>query len=173
MRSLVVEPTPPVRRPHPPISRWGTLALGLLLLLQGTGKLVDPESYVDALATFRVFPASWLWSIAVVWLLAELSAGVLLLVAALGREPQRRSGLTGAWLALAIALSYLALLASAWSRDLAIANCTCFGGFLAQRLSPWVFAQEVSMISWCVWQLVQIGRWPGRQPYYLYLLPKW
>ena len=54
-----------------------------------------------------------------------------------------------------------------------IANCTCFGGFLPQRLSGWVFVQEASLISWCIWQLVQIGRWPGRQPYYLYLLPKW
>lgn len=134
---------------------------------------VDPESYVDALAAFKVFPAAWLWSIAVLWLLTELGAGVLLMVAALTREPQRRAGLTGAWLALAIALSYLALLSSASTRHLAIANCTCFGGFLAQRLSGWVFVQEASMISWCIWQLVQIGRWPGRQPYYLYLLPKW
>ncbi len=176
MRPLVVEPTPPRRRRHPGDSfstRASITLLGLLLFAQGSGKLLDPEGYVDALAAFRVFPSSWLWSLAVLWLLAELTAGVLLVIAGWSREPLRKLALAGAWLALFISLAYLTLMSSAWSRDLHIANCTCFGGFLAQRLSGWVFLQEASMISWCLWQLVQISRWPTREPYFLNLLPKW
>jgi hypothetical protein len=145
-------------------SRWATTVLGALLLAEGAGKLADPRGYVDALAAFRFFPTDLLWSAGVVWLTAELICGTALLVAGLARNPPRGVSLGGAIGALLLSIGYATLAFSAWFRGLQIANCTCFGVYLKQRLSLFVLAQELYMLAYTSWQVVKISRWATHHP---------
>jgi hypothetical protein len=135
--------------------------LGALLVAEGAGKLAHPRGYVDALAAFRLFPSAALWTVSVVWLLAELTCGTALLVAGLSRHPRRTSSLVASVGALGLSVGYATLAFSAYFRGLHIANCTCFGVYLKQRLSLFVLAQEVYMLAYTGWQVFKIWRWPA------------
>ncbi len=144
--------------PPPPKKRWATWILGGLLLLQGLGKAAAPAQYVRALAAFDAFPASFLWPVAVAWTAFELASGVGLITAGLAaRIP--RAARYAAMGAVAVSIGYALLTLRAYLLGLTIANCTCFGAFLAQRLSRFVLAQDGYMLLYSSWQLVRIRRW--------------
>jgi hypothetical protein len=135
--------------------------LGALLVAEGAGKLANPRGYVEALAAFRLFPGDALWTVAILWLLAELACGTALLVAGLSRHPRRTPSLVAAVGALGLSVGYATLAFSAYFRGLHIANCTCFGVYLTQRLSLFVLAQELYMLAYTGWQVLKISRWPA------------
>jgi hypothetical protein len=136
--------------------RWGPLILGLVVLAEGLGKLLEPRGYVAALAAFRALPPSLEWPVGVTWMAVELGSGLGLLVAGLARHPPRATVLAASG-ALLASLAYAALTFSAYGRGLEVANCTCFGVYLKQRLSPFVLFQDVYMIGFCGWVLRQLS----------------
>ncbi len=144
----------------PPRPRAAIIFLGVLLILQGAGKLWNVTGYASALGAFDVLPEWGLRPVALLWMLAELSCGGLLVYAGLSRAPARMPSVAGALGTLAITLGYAALTTSAWLRGLDVPNCTCFGVLLPQRLGPFVLAQDAAMIAWSSWVLVRLTRLP-------------
>jgi hypothetical protein len=128
-----------------------------LLLAQGLGKLAAPTGYFAALARFRALPTSAVVAVGMAFLATEILSGLGLLGAALNRAPNRKLALVAAVGALAISVGYATLIVQAYVRGLQIDNCTCFGVFLAQRLSPWVIAQEASMLAWTGWLVARMA----------------
>jgi hypothetical protein len=132
--------------------RWATLVLGALLCLQGLGKLVAAPGYVVALAGFEAVPLVLLWPVAIAWMAAELVCGAVLIWAGVARVMPRRMALVASIGAFLIQVAYASLTFSARARGVSVENCTCFGVFLAQRLSGWVLAQDVYMLGFTAWQ---------------------
>jgi hypothetical protein len=60
-----------------------------------------------------------------------------------------------------LSAAYLALDIGALARHLPITNCTCFGTYLAQRLSPFVVLQETTVVALLVWLLASVSTWPS------------
>jgi hypothetical protein len=135
--------------------RWATTLLGSILVAQGAGKLLSPSGYFQALERFRILPAIPL--IGSIWIALELLAGLGLLAAGLVKTPSRRF-VPFAAIALLLQLAYAFLSISAYVRGLEITNCTCFGIYLAQRLSWFVLVQDAYMIAYAGWQLIKIAR---------------
>jgi uncharacterized membrane protein YphA (DoxX/SURF4 family) len=127
--------------------KWARIILGVVLLAMGAGKLSDVHGYAAALAAFRVIPDGALQIVAIAWLCAELAAGALLVAGV------RTARVAGAPLALCVNIAYAALTTQAYARGLAVANCTCFGVHLAQRLSWFVLLQDAYMIFLSAWVL--------------------
>jgi uncharacterized membrane protein YphA (DoxX/SURF4 family) len=131
--------------------------LGLVMLAMGAGKLSDVNGYAAALAAFCVISAGALHTVAWIWLIAELCAGVLLVLG-------DRAARWGALLALVINLGYAALTTQAYARHLPIDNCTCFGVHLRQRLSWFVLAQDAYMIAFSAYVYYAARRATRRSP---------
>ena len=129
---------------------WARRILGLVLVAMGVGKLSDVAGYAHALAAFRVIAVAALPIVAWIWPSAELAAGALLLIG--GRVAR-----AGAIAAVVINVAYAALTTQAFARHLSIANCTCFGVHLRQRLGWLVLLQDAYMIAFSVWVLVKSG----------------
>lgn len=149
------DPTP--RRFHGAI-----IYLGILLILQGAGKLWNVADYAWALGEFHVFPLWTLLPIGVLWMMAEVVCGGLLVYAGASRTPARALALLGGLGAMAITLGYALLTSAAWLRGLDVPNCTCFGVLLPQALSPVVLAQDAAMIAWNTYVLLVLVRLPGQ-----------
>lgn len=131
-------------------------------MAQGVGKLLAPAAYLAALQRFNLVPPSALSSIATGWTISELVFGASLLVVGVARLPWPPMAWAGAVGALMLQVAYAVLTFSATARGLQIANCTCFGAFLPQRLTTWVIFQDLYMIGFSGWLLVRISAWPVR-----------
>lgn len=137
---------------------WARLILGVVLVAMGAGKLSNLAGYAAALAAFRVIPDAARPLLAIVWAFAELGAGLLLVAGG-------RAARSGAVAALAINVGYAVLTTQAYVRHLAVANCTCFGVHLRQRLSWFVLVQDAYMIALSAWVLAGVsGRSRRRAP---------
>lgn len=133
--------------------------LGALLVLEGAGKLLAPSGYFAALGRFGVVTGGAAMVTGAIWMALELAAGAMLLVAGLANRPPRRLALAAAVVALVLQLAYATLSTQAYARGLAVDNCTCFGVYLAQRLSWFVLVQDAYMIVFAALQLPKIARW--------------
>jgi len=145
-------------------ARWGLTALGLLFVAQGLGKAVDPDGYLASLDAFHLLrPAALgplsLGALGLAWTVLELLAGVAMLYGGLARAPAKQLAQSGITLALGLSVAYLVLDAGALARHLPIANCTCFGTFVAQRLSPVVLLEEAVVIAVLGWLFASSMRW--------------
>ena len=146
-------------------ARWGLTVLGLVFLAQGLGKTLDPDGYLAALDAFHVLkPAALgplsLGALGLMWTVLELLAGVAMLYGGLARAPAKQLAMSGIALAVGLSCAYLALDLGALARHLPIASCTCFGTFLAQRLSWFVVLQEAAVIALLTWLFASTTRWP-------------
>lgn len=147
-------------------ARWGLTVFGLLVLGQGLGKAVDPVGYMAALDAFHVLaPASFgplkLGSLALVWTVVELLAGVALLYGGLSRAPAKQLTMAGIALALGSACATLSLEAGALARRLPIQNSATFGSYLAQKLAWLALVQEAVVIALLAWLFVSVMKWPS------------
>ena len=140
-------------------SRWVTTLLGFLFFAQGLGKLLNPFGYVAALSPFDALPSAAIWPVGIAWLSAELLAGMGLIVAGLASHPPRLPSKTAAVLGLVITLAYAIMTTQAFARGLEITNCTCFGVYLAQRLSWFVLLQDAYMILYAGWVVRKLTAW--------------
>lgn len=139
--------------------RWATTVLGVVLLAEGLGKLLAPAGYFAALARFGPFDTTAAATVGSLWMALEICAGAALLVGGLSDHPPRSIALLGAITALVLQLGYATLSTQAYARGLDIRNCTCFGVYLAQRLSWFVLLQDAYMIFYSSWQVRKISRW--------------
>ena len=135
------------------LAQVGTLFLGVLLVLQGVGKFADWGGYLSALGAFGLFPEGGVYDAATVWAIGEVVGGALLVGGIVGTAPEPRIRKMGAVVAMVIGLAYFLLTSQAYLRGLPISNCTCFGTFLPQPLSPFVMAQDVVIVVWAGWEL--------------------
>ncbi len=136
----------PASAPGTRARRWALTLLGALLLAQGVGKLLDVGGYIAALGAFDALPVAANGSLAIIWLAVEISAGVGLLIAGLAKQPPRPLSFIAAALGVLTAVGYAAVTTQAYVRGLEVANCTCFGVYLAQRLSWFVLLQDAYML---------------------------
>ena len=100
--------------------------IGGLVLAAGVGKALDLAGFVPVLASYRLVPPAGLWPAAVGVTAAEVLIGLWVLSG-------RALGLA-ALAATAMHLGYAAIMATALARGLDLANCGCFGVFLARPL---------------------------------------
>ena len=127
------------------------------------GKFIDLRGYLEALLRFDVWGLATAPAVGSAWASLESASGLGLLAAGLSRAPRRGAALAAAVGAVLVSTGYATLTVSATVRGIAIANCTCFGVFLAQRLSPWVLAQDAYMVVMTVWLGTRASRW-SRSP---------
>jgi hypothetical protein len=116
------------------------VALGLVFLAQGLGKLVDPTAYMLALTTFRVIapvtltPLS-LAAVTLAWTALEIAVAVVMLKGALSRRPRARHTLATALVGLGIMAAYFSLELGALARGLEVPSTTSLGGLVHVPLS--------------------------------------
>ena len=140
---------PVAARRGPPIAR---VVLGLLVLLMAIAQATDVAGFADVLRGYHVGPADAAWLLAITFVVAEASAGVLLLVA------PARLRIWGAALALGVAVAWSILALQAFVRGLSVPNCGCFGVHLGQPLRWWIFVEDVEFIALGVLVLGSVAR---------------
>lgn len=97
--------------------------LGGLFIYAGAGKLSDPSSFSDAIASFSILPRHLVNFTALSLPAFEILMGLMLLVPL--DSPLR----IGAFGLILLNLLFIGVLASAWARGIR-ADCSCFGGSL-------------------------------------------
>lgn len=117
--------------------------IGLVLVATGIGKLLDLVGFANVISTYQVFSPSFpLYFIGLLISVGEVILGVWLF-----------SGKYLKWaalLALLMHLSYAAWSAFALFRGLKLANCGCFGVFLARPLSISTVYEDLFMSLLCL-----------------------
>ena len=126
------------------------LFIGAVLLATSAGKLLDVRGFAGVLKTYEAFPERVLLPLAFAIPLAELGLAVWLLS---GR------GLAGAALAsAAMHAAYGAWSATSLLRGLELANCGCFGVFLARPLGWRTVVEDGVMVGLSLWLAVLARR---------------
>lgn len=135
---------------------WG-FGLGLLIALQGFGKIINPRPYFEGVDAFRIpVPA---YVIGGFFIVVELYSGPAMCMGALFADSGALVVVAAVGSILDIA-GYVTLSLSAYLRGLAfrwnfacdredgkcVENCTCFGVYGAQKLSVWVLLQDVIVV---------------------------
>jgi hypothetical protein len=138
--------------------RVSAAVLALIVGAQGIGKLFDMPLYRVALDRFRAFPTASLGVVSVLWVAVEIVGGIGLLGFAF--SPSRKLLMLGATLALVDTVAYAALTIGTRLRGIEVANCTCFGVYMPQRLSTSVLVQDLVMLAWAGWTCRAALRWP-------------
>jgi uncharacterized membrane protein len=121
--------------------------LAVLLLAMAVGQLSDFGSFVDIVATYEICGDTTAWMLAASLIVAELAAGLGLLVPRLATA--RRLG--AAAVAVLVAMVWSALAVQAFARGLAVPNCGCFGVDLGQVLRCWVLLEDAEFGALALW----------------------
>lgn len=124
----------------PVVSRAVGAALSVILLTGGLQKLRDPALFRAKLDNYRLLPESWLWGVAVLLPLWEISAGALLLF-----SPTRVAAalLTTGLLCVVTAAVIINL-----GRGRTAIDCGCggFGGHVGDQTLTWALAARNAML---------------------------
>lgn len=128
---------------HCTVVRWCLqLFIGGIIFASAFGKSLDLPGFVEVLNTYRAFPVSTLWPLALGVTGIEFLLGAWLLS---GWRLQT-SALVGAGMntlyAVWMMISHL--------RGLELTNCGCFGVFFPQRLTWLSPIEDVVMVSLCL-----------------------
>ena len=118
------------------LPRW---FVGLVLVATGTGKALDIPGFVHVLAAYDLLP---LWGnvfFAYSLPFVELSTGLCLLT--------QRWLRPAAWIAVGLHAMLLSAVGVTLRRGLTIANCGCFGVFLARPLTGQTAAEDAGMLG--------------------------
>ena len=114
--------------------------LGTLLLSMAIGKGLDESGFAAVIGAYRLgLPADWLVTAAWAVTAIELSLGLWLL-SGHGLRP-------AAWVALILHAAYFALLVVTLMRGLDLANCGCFGVFLARPLRWMTPLEDLALVA--------------------------
>mmetsp|Transcript_29014 Transcript_29014/g.56023 ORF Transcript_29014/g.56023 Transcript_29014/m.56023 type:complete len:264 (-) Transcript_29014:18-809(-) len=134
------------------------LFLGLLISLQGLGKMVHVTGYLQALNSFKVPVPSW--TVGVFFIVVEFFSGPAMIMGSLAADYSAFLTLSAFGAILDIA-GYVILSLWAYLRGRAyswkfkcvredgkcVQNCTSFGVYGAQKLSIWVLVQDVLVVA--------------------------
>jgi len=127
------------------IPRW---FVGLVLLATGTGKALDIPGFVSVLAAYDLLPPWGNVLLAHTLPFVELSTGLCVITRVWLRP--------AAWVAVGLHVMLLgAVLITLW-RGLAIANCGCFGVFLARPLGIQTVVEDTVLLGMSVLVLCQV-----------------
>ncbi len=128
--------------------------LGLLFLATGTGKLLDNRGFSDVLASYQFgLPDALLLPMALAISLTEFAIGWNILLG--------RSLLLSVLATLYFHLAYASLAVLTLLRGIPLANCGCFGVFLARPLRWTTVVEDLMLaaISLVCWLLLRRVRW--------------
>lgn len=121
-----------------PVAVWIASILTALLFISASGhKLIAPEYYRTLIMQYVPVTKMIATAIQLVLGLAELGIGMLMLL------PMARQQV--AWLAVALLVFYLLLIAVSLLRGLDM-DCGCSGPLNKQKLSPWLLFRNVVLI---------------------------
>ncbi len=118
---------------------------GAIFVFTSIGKLLDNRGFAVVLEAYQIFPASVLLPLALLLSLFEFFLGIKLFR---GRALRSLAGVV-----ICINAGYLALAAVTLARGIPIANCGCFGVFLARPLTTMTLVEDgvllaLSLIFW-------------------------
>lgn len=116
-----------------PIAR---LLFALLVLAMAIGQLLSFSAFVEAIAGYQLAGETLSRIMSLALVAGELFAGIGLLTG--GPRFRHLAGSVG----FGVAVTWSALAVQAFLRGLDVANCGCFGRYLAQRLSWFVLLQD-------------------------------
>jgi hypothetical protein len=129
------------------LPRW---CVGLVLIATGTGKALDLSGFVQVLAAYELLPAEGTVLVAYTLPFIELATGLCLIT--------RIALPLAAWVAVGLHLLLLGVVLLTLWRGIAIANCGCFGVFLARPLNSQTVIEDTVMLALSLWVLRQV-RW--------------
>ena len=126
--------------------RW---AFVLLLLASAIGKLLDMPGFIAVVEAYRSFPQVALPVAAWALTLTELALALWLATGASLRQ--------SAVALVALHAMYFAWIGIALFRGLSLANCGCFGVYLARPLSGWTLLEDgiVLLLAVFLWKNVK------------------
>jgi len=113
--------------------------VGLVLIATGTGKALDIAGFVPILAAYDLLPAQGNIILAYSLPFIEFATGMGLVMG-------RWLRLT-AWVAVGLHSMLLGAVVITLRRGIALANCGCFGVFLARPLSGQTVIEDMVMLS--------------------------
>jgi len=125
-----------------PITVWACrFIIGMVCLASALGKSLDLPGFVEVLGTYRIFPDSGLWLVAIgitglEWVLA------LWLLSGWRIE-------SGALIALILYGGYAAGLVITLLRGLDLPNCGCYGVFFPQPLRWYSPLEDLVLVGMC------------------------
>lgn len=115
------------------------LFIGLVLAATAAGKMLDVRGFADVLRTYEALPVSWLFPLALLIALAELSLSVWLF--------SGHRAAAAALASLAMHVGYAGWSAVSLLRGLTLSNCGCFGVFFARPLGWGTVAEDLAMAA--------------------------
>ncbi len=115
------------------------VAIGVILLATAVGKLLDVGGFARVLGTYRALPEASLRPLAVLIPIAELVLAMWLF--------SGRALVASALTSTAAHLAYATWSAAAIERGLKLANCGCFGVFLARPLGWGTVAEDLVLVA--------------------------
>jgi uncharacterized membrane protein YphA (DoxX/SURF4 family) len=112
--------------------------VGAVLIATGLGKVLDIAGFAQVLAAYALLPASLNRLLAYSLPFIELATGLCLVL----RQQLRLAAAVAVLLHVMLLSSVLVTL---W-RGIAVANCGCFGVFLARPLTPVTAVEDSAML---------------------------
>jgi hypothetical protein len=125
-------------------------AFAALLLATGVAKLVDLAGFAGVVGAYRLVPETLLFPAALLLAAVEVALGAWLLA--------RWRPVTAALAAALLHLGYLAWLALALARGLAIPNCGCFGVFWPRPLTRLTLVEDGALLVLALVLLLAVRR---------------
>jgi hypothetical protein len=125
-------------------------AFAALLLATGVAKLVDLAGFAGVVGAYRLVPETLLFPAALLLAAVEVALGAWLLA--------RWRPVTAALAAALLHLGYLAWLALALARGLAIPNCGCFGVFWPRPLTRLTLVEDGVLLVLALVLLLAVRR---------------
>lgn len=126
------------------------VVIGLVLFATAFGKLLDVPGFARILGSYQALPEGSLSTLALAIPLAELALSIWLF------SGQRLAG--AALSSAAMHLFYAGWSAAALARGLKLANCGCFGVFLARPLGWSTVLEDLVMVGLSLWLLAAARR---------------
>ncbi len=130
--------------------------VGAVLIATGTGKWLDIPGFVAIVDAYALLPHGLNLLLGVSLPFVELGCGIALLIWA---RPRR-----AAWCAVGLHVLLLTGVVVALSRGRELANCGCFGVFLARPLTWATAAEDAVMLILSLLALWAAYRRPGSEP---------
>jgi uncharacterized membrane protein YphA (DoxX/SURF4 family) len=118
------------------------IVIGVLVSAAGLGKMLDVPGFVEVMRTYQLLADGSLWRVAIGVVVFELVLGAWLLSG--WRMP------VAALLSATVHLGYAVLLTVSLLRGLELANCGCFGAFLARPLNWYSPLEDVALAGFSV-----------------------
>ena len=146
---------------QPPIELRGLWRLprafvGLVLVATGLGKLLDLPGFVHVVAQYDLMPSLGDHLVAYTLPLVELATGACLLAGF-----QLRTAATSA---VALHILLVSVVAVTLRRGIHVANCGCFGVFLARPLGPQTLIEDLVMLGLSLLVLWRVARRTPKRP---------